>query len=250
MADAVSEAIRQALGGRPGPVLLSLPEDLLDEPVPDDAKLEGTRPPTARASDDEVRTVIELLASARRPVILAGAGVLRARTSTELTRFAELLQVPVIAAWRRADVISNDHPLYLGMAGLGAAASVRERLDAADALLVIGSRLSEPTTYGYEVPARRAAAGRTSTSSPAITPDLPPPTHVVTADAKAFLKAANERLVGRAVLDAERVATRAGEQSRRPGGLGSGHRRRRDAVGGTRRPPGPDGRDAPAGPAR
>ena len=57
-----------------------------------------------------------------RPVILAGAGVLRARTSTELTRFAELLQVPVIAAWRRADVISNDHPLYLGMAGLGAAA--------------------------------------------------------------------------------------------------------------------------------
>ena len=52
--EAVSEAIRQALGGRPGPVLLSLAEDLLDEPVPDDAKLEGTRPPTARASDDEV----------------------------------------------------------------------------------------------------------------------------------------------------------------------------------------------------
>ena len=53
-------------------------------------------------------------------MILAGGGVLRARTSTELLRFAELLQVPVIAAWRRADVISNDHPLYLGMAGLGA----------------------------------------------------------------------------------------------------------------------------------
>ena len=115
----LSEAIRQALGGRPGPALLSFPEDLLDETMPDDARLETVRPPAPRAADDALRAVIELLASAQRPVILAGAGILRARTSTELTRFAELLQVPVIAAWRRADVISNDHPLYLGMAGLG-----------------------------------------------------------------------------------------------------------------------------------
>ena len=71
-----------------------------------------------RPSDDDIRAVIELLASAERPVILAGGGVLRARTSTDLLRFAELLQVPIVAAWRRADVISNDHPLYLGMAGL------------------------------------------------------------------------------------------------------------------------------------
>ena len=83
--------------------------------------MDGGRPSPARPTDDDIRAVIELLASARRPVILAGGGVLRARTSTELLRFAELLQVPVIAAWRRADVISNDHPLYLGMAGLGAA---------------------------------------------------------------------------------------------------------------------------------
>ena len=120
--DTMAEAVRQALGGRPGPVLLSLPEDLLDEPIPDDAQVDSARPPAVRASDDEIRTVIEFLASAQRPVILAGGGVLRARTSTELLRFAELLQVPIIAAWRRADVISNDNPLYLGMAGFGAAA--------------------------------------------------------------------------------------------------------------------------------
>src|SRR6185369_13996225 len=152
IAETMAEAVRQALGGRPGPVLLSLPEDLLDEPIPDDAGTESARPPVARATDDEIRAVIEFLASAERPVILAGGGVLRARTSTELTRFAELLQVPIIATWRRADVISNDHSLYLGMAGYGAAPSVRERLDAADALLVIGSRLNEATTFGYAMP--------------------------------------------------------------------------------------------------
>jgi acetolactate synthase-1/2/3 large subunit len=204
---AMGEAVRAALGGRPGPVLLSLSEDLLDEQLPDDARLELARTPTARPSDEEIRAVVELLASARRPVILAGAGVLRARTSTELTRFAELLQVPVIATWRRPDVVSNDHELYLGMAGLGAPPSVRERLDAADALLVIGSRLSEVTSYGYSVP-RDGLPWAHVDIEPATPDGLPASSITVTADAKAFLKASNERLLGRAVLDAERVATR------------------------------------------
>jgi acetolactate synthase-1/2/3 large subunit len=204
---AMGEAIRAALGDRPGPVLLSLPEDLLDEAIDDDARLESSRPPTARPSDEEIRTVIELLASARRPVILAGAGVLRARTSTELTRFAELLQVPVIAGWRRADVISNDHPLYLGMAGLAAASTVRERLDAADALLVLGSRLAEPTSYGYEVPRAGLPWVHVDLEPRGSDADNPPQL-AVAADAKAFLKAANDRLLGRAVLDAELVRVR------------------------------------------
>ena len=203
----IGEAVRQALGGRPGPVLLALPEDLLDEPMPDDARLDTARQPVARATESELRDVIELLAGARRPVIVAGAGVLRARTSTELTRFAELLQVPVIAAWRRADVISNEHPLYLGMAGFGAAASVRERLEAADALLVLGSRLNEPTTYGYTLP-RPDQPWAHVDLVPGRAAGSPLPALSVVADAKAFLKAANERLLGRAVLDAELVAAR------------------------------------------
>ena len=107
--------------------------------------------------------MLRLLTNAERPLILAGAGVLRARTSTDLTRFAELLRVPVVASWRRGDVISNENPLYLGMAGLGAPDIVRERIEAADALLVLGCRLSETTTF--DTASRlRAAAGRTSTS--------------------------------------------------------------------------------------
>ena len=203
----LSEALRQAAGGRPGPVLLSFPEDLLDEPAPDDARITPDRSGPARPSDAEIGAIIELLASAERPVILAGGGVLRARTSTDLLRFAELLQVPIVAGWRRADVVSNDHPLYLGMAGLGAAPSVRERLLAADAMLVIGSRLSEPTSSEDALP---------GPSTPWAWVDIEPhralgprpPELTLAADARTFLRAANERLVGRAVLDAEKVRQR------------------------------------------
>jgi acetolactate synthase-1/2/3 large subunit len=207
VAPAMSEAIRQALGGRPGPVLLSLAEDLLDEPAATDARVEGGRTGPARPADTDIGAVIELLASAERPVILAGGGILRARTSTELLRFADLLQVPVIAAWRRADVISNDHPLYLGMAGFGAPRSVRDRLDAADAMLVIGCRLNEPTSYDDTIPAPTTRWAHV---------DIEParPDHqrgadlTIAADARAFLRAANDRLVGKAVLDAELVGRR------------------------------------------
>ena len=215
VAPMMSEAIRQALSGRPGPVLLSLPEDLLDEPAPTEARVDGGRPGPTRPAADDVRAVIELLASARRPVIVAGGGVLQARTSTELLRFAELVQVPVVAAWRRADVISNDHPLYLGMAGLGAAATVRDRLARADAMLVIGCRLNEPTSYGDVVPSATTrwahvdVEPRRGVGTPA--------TIAIAADARAFLRAANERLLGKAVLDAglvrERQANNAADRS-------------------------------------
>lgn len=204
---AMAEAIRQALGGRPGPVLISLPEDLLDEMAPDDVRIEGGRPGPTRPADGDVRAVIELLASARHPVILAGGGVLRARTSTDLLRFAELLQVPIVAAWRRADVVSNDHPLYLGMAGLGAASTVRQRLLDADAMLVIGSRLNEPTSYLDAIPGPGTRWAHVDLV-PERPGGLPGAALAIPADARAFLRAANDRLVRKAVLDAERVRAR------------------------------------------
>jgi acetolactate synthase I/II/III large subunit len=203
----LTEALRQVAGGRPGPVLLSLPEDLLDELAPADAHITPERPTSGRPSDTEIREVIELLASAERPVILAGGGVLRARTSTDLLRFADLLQVPIIAGWRRADVVSNDHPLYLGMAGIGAASSVRERLLAADAMLVIGCRLSEPTSWDDTIPAAGTRWALVDIE-PHVTHGPRPADLTVAADARTFLRAANDRLVGKAVLDAEKVRRR------------------------------------------
>lgn len=202
----MARAVREALHGRPGPVLLSLPEDLLDEPAVEIAA-DATRSPVPRATPEEIRSVLELLVSAERPVILAGAGVLRARTSTDLIRFAELLHVPVIASWRRGDVVTNDHPLYLGMAGYSAPAAVRERLQRADAVLVIGSRLNEPTTDSYAWPTAATRWAHVDLE-PRREGGLPAPTIAIAADARSFLRAANERLMAGAVLDAARVVAR------------------------------------------
>ena len=240
----LAEAIREAATGRPGPVLLSFAEDLLDEPVPEGARVDASRPTATRPSDEEIRAVIELLASAERPVILAGGGVLRARTSTELLRFAELLQVPVIAAWRRADVISNDHPLYLGMAGYGAAPTVRDRLASADAMLVIGCRLNEPTSWDDSIPrpGQRWAHVDIEPNRPV---GLAAASLTVTADARVFLRAANERLDRQGVLDAELVRRRqANNETDRAAWEAASPSTPTRRLDGPGRPPGPRHHDA------
>lgn len=150
-ADLVGEGLRAMITGRPGPIFLALPEDVLDEPTA--APLPDVVPPPAPPPDvDEVKRVLELLHGAHRPLILAGGGVLRARASDRLVRLAEAMSVPVMTAWRRPDAFPNDHRLYLGMTGYGSASSVLPRLLEADALLVLGCRLSEPASFGYRVP--------------------------------------------------------------------------------------------------
>ncbi|HET9458198.1 MAG TPA: thiamine pyrophosphate-dependent enzyme [Candidatus Limnocylindrales bacterium] len=204
---AVGAAVRAALAGRPGPALISVPEDLLDEEMPADLGPDTTRPVPARAEPDEIRAVLQLLASAERPVILAGAGVLRARTSTDLVRLAELLDVPIVAAWRRGDVVSNDHPLFLGMAGYGSPSVVRERLERADAIAVLGCRLSEITSFGYAIPTADQHWAHIDVEPRADGGDLASPTIRVRADARSFLRAAIQRILA-GVLDAALVDAR------------------------------------------
>ena len=206
---AVAEAVSQATSGRPGPVLLALAEDLLDEIVPAGSVPAPARATPERPTDNEVRDVLQLLSQAERPIILAGAGVLRARTSNDLLRMAELLRVPVIASWRRGDVISNDHPLYLGMAGYGSPSEVRERLARADAMLVIGSRLGEITSFGWTIPDAGTRWAHVDLAPERPDPALRQADVTITADARLFLRAAVSRLEGRGVLDAEHTNARA-----------------------------------------
>ncbi|MES2208851.1 MAG: thiamine pyrophosphate-dependent enzyme [Chloroflexota bacterium] len=198
----VTRAVEQATTGRPGPVVLALAEDLLDAVVPDGLGPEPARISPRRPDDDEVGAVLRLLANAERPVILAGGGILRARTSNDLVHLAELLRVPVIAAWRRGDVIPNDHPLYLGMTGYGAPTVVRERLAEADAMLVIGCRLGEIASYGWSIPSATTRWAHVDIAPIRPSRELPSATWAIESDAKQFLRAAVTRLESRGVLDA------------------------------------------------
>jgi acetolactate synthase-1/2/3 large subunit len=108
----------------------------------------------------------------------------------ELVRFAEALRIPVFAAWRRQDSFPNDHPLFLGLTGYGAARTVRPRLLEADALLVIGCRLNEITTFDYVVPGRDTPWAHIDLEPRTAHAGLRAPEIAVPADAGAFLRAA------------------------------------------------------------
>lgn len=145
-------AARVAVSGRPGPVVVSLREDLLAEQV-EPLETAPLVPPRPAPDPALVERTLELLRAAERPLLLVGGGVLAARAIEPLVRFADAEQVPVMAAWRRPDAFPNDHPLYLGQTGTGSPSSVLERLRAADLLVAIGTRFNELASYDYRVPA-------------------------------------------------------------------------------------------------
>lgn len=151
----IHEAVRRAIGGRPGPVLLAAPTDVLDAEFdfqPHHFPSAAVVPRPVPAASDVARA-LDILAGAARPVILAGGGVLAARATADLVALAEATATPVITAFRRYDAFPNDHLLYLGGVGVGAPAVVTERLRAADAMLAIGTRFSAITSREYTIPA-------------------------------------------------------------------------------------------------
>ena len=158
----VEQLYAAATTGRPGPVLLSAPQDLLagrGQPSSPTAVQPGpARGPTPSAGvpHERVAEALHRLSAASKPAIIAGAGVVRTGSVDRLVRLAEALEVPVYAAWRRPDAFPNDHRLYAGMSGVWASRGVREGLASSDAILAIGTRLSQMTSLGYTVPSPSA----------------------------------------------------------------------------------------------
>ncbi len=148
------KAMAVATNGRPGPVVIALPNDVLakDGEAPADlgARVEGAR----RASEAEISALAERLGSARAPVCIVGG---RCRGSWgELVALAEGYGAGVYAAFRRQDQFPNDHPAYLGHLGLRPAPAVLEALERADVVLALGCRMSEISTQSFTLPASGA----------------------------------------------------------------------------------------------
>lgn len=145
-------AFRVAQSGRPGPVVVALPEDVTAATAAFATPARAAVIPKARPDAEAVTEAVDRLLAAKRPVILAGGGVLRAGGTPELIALAELSGAPVYAAFRRFDVFPNSHPLFAGSLGLGTIAPVTELLKEADLVLAVGTRFSEITTQGYTLP--------------------------------------------------------------------------------------------------
>src|SRR5215203_438069 len=155
LAEFVARGLRIATSGRPGPVMLALPADVLGEAIQDDPEAHVPPPPRSAPAPEDVRVVAGRLAAARRPVVIAGSGAQSARES--LIAFAEAWGAGVYAAFRRQDVFPNEHPNYMGHLTLGTPQETLKALEEADLVLVVGCRLSEVTTQSYSLPRRDQA---------------------------------------------------------------------------------------------
>lgn len=146
----VGRAFRIAKSGRPGPVVISLPEDVLPK-IADMCFGPVSVPPKPAPSPTEVLEAEALLSSSKKPLIIAGGGIKSAKAEQMLLQFAEKSKIPVAVAFRRHDAFPNDHPLYAGHLGLGANKEVLSAVNESDLILAIGTRLSEVTTQDYSL---------------------------------------------------------------------------------------------------
>lgn len=144
----VARAAHTAMSGRPGPVVLSLPEDMLSA-ASEAAGIPQTPIGHAHPGDGDMEGVSQMLNAAKRPLMIVGGPGWSASVRAQVTAFAERMELPVAAAFRCQDYIDNRHQNYAGHMGIGIDANLANRVRKADLLLVMGPRLGEMTTSGY-----------------------------------------------------------------------------------------------------
>ncbi|MDP2250283.1 MAG: thiamine pyrophosphate-binding protein [Hydrogenophaga sp.] len=144
----VARAFATAMNGRPGPVVLVLPEDMLTQTV-DAEPLPRVEAVQAWSDPGALRELRTLLLASERPLVIAGGGGWTPQSAAALQRFAENWQLPVTNAFRFQDTFDNHHALYAGDVGLGINPALARRVRESDLLIAIGPRLGESTTGGY-----------------------------------------------------------------------------------------------------
>ena len=143
-------AFQVATSGRPGPVVLALPEDMLID-VASVADTARYTPVQASPSAAQIDTLRAMLAQSKRPMVLLGGASWNAQACADLQRFAEANALPVGCTFRFQDLLDNAHPNYVGDVGIGINPKLAARVREADLLIAIGPRLGEMTTSGYSL---------------------------------------------------------------------------------------------------
>jgi len=143
-------ALRTAMSGRRGPVLVEIPRDVLNDTVSSSSALppssyRSTHPPVPHP--DAIREAARLLRDAQRPLLLAGGGVNWAGAGDLVVRLSEEDSIPMITAYGRNDAVPNTHPLYVGPLGRAGAPEAAAACRRADLILAVGSRLAQFTTH-------------------------------------------------------------------------------------------------------
>lgn len=144
----VARAFQVASSGRPGPVVLALPEDMLVEKVrvEDSERVKRVTHQPSMQSMQEVRSLLEL---SERPLVILGGGGWSESARRQIEMFAEKNHLPVGCSFRRQDLFDNRHPNYIGDIGIGINPKLASIVKESDLLLVVGARLGEMTTGGY-----------------------------------------------------------------------------------------------------
>ena len=148
VAEMMSHAFHLAVSGRPGPVVLALPEDMLTAP----AAPSTLRPYQRVAPAPSAQTMSDfrkLLQSGSKPLVMMGGGGWTAKACEDMLRFARANNLPLSTSFRCQDLVDNDDPNYAGHVGIGPSKVLADLVREADPLIVVGPRLGEMTTSGY-----------------------------------------------------------------------------------------------------
>ena len=145
----VARAWSTALSGRPGPVVIALPEDMLLEQVSGAMPRPAIHRPAQAVCPDAMGVLMDMIGDAAAPVAIVGGAGWHAKARDHFAAFAERIGLPVAGAFRRQDAISNASPVWAGNLGYGPSPKLTARIKAADLIIAVGARLGEATTDSY-----------------------------------------------------------------------------------------------------
>ena len=192
------DAFRTALGGRRGPVMLSIPRDLMDDQTIAGEVLppEAYRAVNARVAGDAqaIERAAALLRQAERPLLLAGGGVVDGEASAEAVALAEALDMALIPAYGHTDAVPNSHRLYVGIPGRRGSGEAAEAIHRADVILALGARMNQASTsWNYGTVSRATRIVQVNVEEAEIGRNYPVAVGIV-GDAKAVAQQLLEKL--------------------------------------------------------